>query len=73
MESKTEGAKSGKRGIGRMMFPDRAIVERVKKEYPKGTRVRLLHMADPYREMKPGMTGTVTGVDDAATVHVLWD
>ena len=27
-----------------MNFPRREIVERIKKEYPEGTRVKLLHM-----------------------------
>ena len=27
-----------------MMFPKKEIVERIQKEYPKGTRVRLIKM-----------------------------
>ena len=57
-----------------MFFPSRDIVERVKKEYPEGTRVELIHMDDPYRsEMITGLKGTVTGVDDTGTIHVHWD
>ena len=56
-----------------MMFPARAIVERIKKEYPKGCRVELIHMDDPYRTMPTGLLGTVTGVDDTGTIHVDWD
>ncbi len=56
-----------------MMFPNKKIVDRIKKEYPSGTRVKLLHMADPYRTMQPGMKGTVSCVDDTGTIHVNWD
>ena len=56
-----------------MMFPARAIVERIKREYPAGTRVELVQMKDPYRTMPEGLRGTVTVVDDTATIHVHWD
>lgn len=56
-----------------MNFPPRAIVDRIKKDYPQGTRVRLLHMEDPYRNMREGMKGTVNSVDDTGTIHVDWD
>ena len=42
--------------------------------YPKGSRVKLVRMNDPYcRELKPGMLGTVMHVDDIGTIHVAWD
>ena len=44
-----------------------------KEKFKKGTRVRLLSMNDPYTRLKPGATGTVTGVDDIGTIHVSWD
>nr|DAE90620.1 MAG TPA: protein of unknown function DUF4314 [Caudoviricetes sp.] len=56
-----------------MFFPPRDIVEKIKKEYPSGTRVELVHMDDPYRDMTPGMKGTVSSVDDTGTIHVHWD
>lgn len=56
-----------------MMFPAREIVERIKKEYPSGTHVVLVSMNDPYRTMPEGLTGTVSCVDDTATIHVDWD
>ena len=55
------------------MFPARAIVERIKKEYPKGCRVELIHMDDPYRTMPIGLKGTVSCVDDTGTIGVDWD
>lgn len=34
------------------------IVERLKKEYPKGTRVELIEMNDPFRHIPAGSKGT---------------
>ena len=47
-----------------MFFPPREIVERIKKEYPSGTRVELVSMNDPYRHFDAGLKGTVSCVDD---------
>ena len=49
-------------------------IERLRKEYPTGARVELLHMDDPYnRKLFPGTRGTVKCVDDMGTIHVRWD
>ena len=56
-----------------MFFPPRNIVESVKKEYPSGTRVELVSMNAPYRDMPTGTRGTVDCVDDTGTIHVIWD
>lgn len=56
-----------------MIFPKKEIVEAVRARYPKGTRVELVSMDDPYSKLKPGDRGTVKFVDDTATVHVSWD
>ena len=51
-----------------------ATIQRLKENYPKGTRVELVHMDDPYnRKLHPGCRGTVRIVDDAGTIHVDWD
>lgn len=55
-----------------MFFPSREVVEEVKKEFPKGTRVVLVKMDDP-QAPPVGTGGTVLYVDDTATVHVSWD
>ena len=55
-----------------MNFPKREVVERVKKEYPAGTRVILQRMEDP-QSPPVGTMGTVTGVDDTASLIVSWD
>lgn len=54
-------------------FPSEKTVELVRKMYPKGTRVELIRMDDPYSRLKPGDKGTVRLVDDTATVFVDWD
>ena len=54
------------------MFVKREIVERLRKQYPVGTRVELVRMND---EQAPpiGTHGTVTGVDDLGSIMVSWD
>ena len=46
----------------------------LRRYYPKGSRVKLVRMNDPYcRDLKPGMLGTVMHVDDIGPIHVAWD
>ena len=47
-----------------------AVIERLKKEYPSGTRVELVSMNDEYCRLNPGEQGNVIGVDDIGTIHV---
>ncbi len=54
-----------------MMSAER--IARLKADYPAGTRIRLIHMDDPYAPVPEGMTGTVVAVDDAGTLHMKWD
>ena len=49
------------------------VLARLREEYPAGTRVELIEMNDPYREMPPGLKGTVQMVDDAGGIHINWD
>ena len=56
------------------LFPPRSVVERLRREYPAGTRVELVNMNDPYnRKLKPGDRGTVSIIDDTGTIFVDWD
>ncbi len=55
-----------------MQFPDREIVEQLRREYPVGTRVKLLAMDDPQHPPIGGF-GTVLGVDDSGSLLVHWD
>ena len=49
------------------------VLARLREEYPAGTRVELIEMNDPYREMPPGLKGTVQMVDDAGGIQINWD
>ena len=53
---------------------DNETVQRLKEQYPQGTRVELVHMNDPFNtKLMPGEKGTVRVVDDIGTIHVSWD
>lgn len=55
-------------------FPDQETVEKIKRMYPKGCRVKLIHLSDYVKEiLMRGEQGTVSFVDDAGTVFVDWD
>ena len=59
----------------RYMFSDSIRPEalaRLRGQYPKGTRVRLIEMNDPYRDMPSGLEGEVLFIDDAGSIHVAW-
>lgn len=53
-------------------FPSREVVESLRKRYPIGCRVELVHMEDP-QAPPVGTQGTVRGVDDIGSVMVDWD
>jgi len=55
-----------------MQFPSKKVVERIRKEYPIGTRVELVRMDDP-QAPPVGTLGTVKGVDDIGSIMVSWD
>ncbi len=55
-----------------MRFPSKTIVERIRREYPTGTRVELVQMDDP-QAPPVGTKGTVLGVDDIGSIMVSWD
>ncbi|MFQ7288335.1 MAG: DUF4314 domain-containing protein [Lacrimispora saccharolytica] len=55
-----------------MKFPSREIIERLRREFPTGTRVELLRMDDA--QVPPmGTQGTVLGVDDTGSLLMRWD
>ena len=55
-----------------MRFPSKETVERIRKEYPVGTRVELVRMDDP-QAPPVGTKGIVRGVDDIGSIMVRWD
>lgn len=55
-----------------MNFPRKEIVEKIRIEYPIGTRVELIKMED-IQAPPVGTKGTVMGVDDAGSLMMNWD
>ena len=55
-----------------MKFPDEADLERLRRTYQKGTKVRLLAM-DDVQAPPVGTKGEVRGVDDAGSILVRWE
>lgn len=54
-------------------LPTQEIVQTLRGRYPKGTRVELIRMNDPYTNLKPGDLGSVDIIDDVGTIFCLWD
>ena len=55
-----------------MRFPSRETVERIRRQYPVGTRVELIRM-DDVQAPPAGTLGTVLGVDDTGSLLMQWD
>ena len=55
-----------------MQFLSKETVERVRRQYPKGTRVELVRMDDAQAPLA-GTLGTVLGVDDTGSLLMRWD
>lgn len=55
-----------------MKFPSKEIVEQIRRQFPVGCRVELIRM-DDVQAPPIGTKGTVTGVDDTASIMVNWD
>ena len=49
------------------------FVERMRNQYPPGTRVEVISLCNEEEHLKPGMKGTVVGVDDQPALLVDWD
>ena len=57
-----------------MNYIDEATLKELRNQFPRGTRVELVKMDDPYnKELRPGSQGTVISVDDIGTIHISWD
>lgn len=54
-------------------MPSAEAVEWLRKKFPKGARVELDYMDDPYTKLRPGDKGTVNHIDDMGTIHIEWD
>lgn len=53
-----------------MLKPE--VIEQIKNDFPKGTRVRVIQMVD-VRPVPPGTEGTVIFVDGIGQIQVKWD
>ena len=55
-----------------MNLPTEKEVEHLRETYPKGTRIKLNNMNDPY-PVPNGTYGVVEGVDDGGQIMMRWD
>lgn len=55
-----------------MRFPNKETVDRIRREYPAGTRVELVQMNDA-QAPPAGTKGIVIGVDDTGSLLMRWD
>lgn len=55
-----------------MRFPNKETVDRIRREYPAGTRVVLVRMED-VQAPPAGTKGTALGVDDTGSLLMRWD
>lgn len=53
-------------------MPNEKDVERIKKKYPIGTRIKLHKMDDKYA-VPVGTCGTVDYIDSIGQIHMIWD
>lgn len=51
----------------------RKLVESMREQYPPGTRVEVISLCNEEEHLRPGMKGTVMGVDDQPALLVHWD
>jgi len=54
-----------------MKFPTEKELEMLHAKYPKGTKIRLIHMNDP-QPIPSGTIGEVALIDDCGNIHMIW-
>ena len=55
-----------------MKYPNAERIKMIRRQYPEGSRVRLIQMDDA-QAPPPGTEGMVVGVDDIGSLLVNWD
>lgn len=55
-----------------MKFPNKAYLEQLRKQYPKGTKLQMITMRNEKYPVPPGTIGEVTHIDDIGNIHVRW-
>ena len=56
-----------------LRIPSKEELESIRSRYPKGARVEVVQINDPYANLAPGEKGTINFVDDLGTIFVNWD
>ena len=54
-----------------MKFPTEKELEMLLAKYPKGMKIRLIHMNDP-QPVPSGTIGEVALIDDVGNIHMIW-
>ena len=55
-----------------MKFPNKNYLEQLRKQYPVGTKIRLISMRDEKYPILSGTIGEVTHIDDLGSIHMKW-
>ena len=55
-----------------MKFPNKAYLEQLRKQYPKGTKLQMITMRNEKYPILPGTIGEVTHIDDLGSIHMKW-
>ena len=56
-----------------MQFPNKAYLEQLRKQYPKGTKLQMITMRNEKYPIPPGTVGEVTHIDDMGSIHMKWE
>ena len=56
-----------------MKFPNKAYLEQLRKQYPKGTKLQMITMRNEKYPVPPGTVGEVTHIDDIGSIHMKWE
>lgn len=54
-------------------LPSKTTIERLRRQYPSGSCVKLVKMNDLFSTIRPGDHGTVEFIDDIGTIFCSWD
>ena len=54
-----------------MKLPTENELKLLRAKYPKGTKIRLIHMNDP-QPVPSGTIGEVALIDDCGNIHMIW-
>lgn len=55
------------------MLSDEKTIEKIRADFPIGSRVMMVYSADPLTPIDGGTEGVVSSVDDIGIIHINWD